>query len=352
MMADGVGTSIEDLERYLRAHHLRGAGIQRAGDPPPPREGYAAGFWPWAELYPALEQAGRLVSIGSGGMVGMRVVTPLGHGRPIHMDAQLLMPGERTIAHRNMKSETRLVLSAPPEAVFVCEDEGFPMERGDLIVSPTWTNHDHWNRGNEPAVFVDAYDTGYSTLGANLNERFPDDAPYQSIVKSDGYSQKTQGRLRASNGGAPYPISPARYPLPPVRYPWSETSAALDALRESEADGDPADGLHLAFTSPVDGGPTLPTISWAVQLLRPHERTGRHRHNSTTFYHVFDGEGTVEIEGERLEWTTGDFFVVPPWTWHHHEHRGSGGDAVVFSVDDWPAMTKLGFYKNELAKAP
>ena len=341
-MADGVGTSLEDLERYLREHHLRGAGIQRAGDPPPPREGYAAGFWKWSELYPALEQAGKLVSIGSDGMVGMRAVTPLGHGRPIHMDAQILMPGERTQAHRNMKSETRLVLSAPPEAVFVCENEGFPMERGDLIVSPTWTNHDHWNRGSEPAVFVDAYDVGYATLGANLNERFPDDAPYQSIVKSDGHSHKTLGHVRASTGDSPYP-------LPPMRYPWSETSAALDALRESEADGDPADGLHLTFTSPVDGGPTLPTIAWGVQLLRPHERTGAHRHNSTTFYHVFEGEGTVEIEGERLEWTTGDFFVVPPWAWHHHEHRGSGGDALIFSVDDWPAMTKLGFYKSELA---
>lgn len=346
-MADDVGTSIEHLERYLREHHLRGAGIQRAGDPPPRRDGYAAGLWKWAELYPALAQAGKLVSIGtneggSDGMVGMRVVTPLGHGRPIHMDAQILMPGERTRAHRNMKSETRLVLSAPPEAVFVCENEAFPMERGDLIVSPTWTNHDHWNRGGEPAVFVDAYDTGYSSLGANLNERFPQDAPYQTLTKPAGFAQRTLGHVQATVGDAPYP-------LPPMRYPWSETSAALDALRESEAEGDPADGLHLTFRSPVDGGPTLPTMAWGVQMLRPHEKTGAHRHNSTTFYHVFDGTGTVEIEGERLEWETGDFFVVPPWTWHHHEHRGSGGDAVVFSVDDWPAMSKLGFYKSERA---
>ena len=348
-MASGVGSSLEDLELYLREHHLRGAGIQRAGDPPPPREGHAAGFWKWEEFYPALEQAGNLVTIGSDGMVGMRVVTPLGHGRPIHMDAQILMPGERTQAHRNMKSETRLVLTAPPEAVFVCENEGFPMERGDLIVSPTWTNHDHWNRGEEPAVFVDAYDTGYSGLGANINERFPDDAPYQTLTKSPGFAEKTLGHVQPSTGQSLSPSSPTRYPLPPMRYPWSETRRALDALRESEEPGDPADGLHLTFTSPVDGGPTLPTMAWHVQLLRPHEETGSHRHNSTTFYHVFEGEGAVEIDGERLEWETGDFFVVPPWTWHHHENRASGDDALLFSVDDWPAMTKLGFYKREQA---
>ena len=98
-MASDVGSSLEDLELYLREHHLRGAGIQRAGDPPPPREGHAAGFWRWAELYPALEQAGKLVTLGrneggSDGMAGMRVVTPLGHGRRAVRTVRAAHPGE------------------------------------------------------------------------------------------------------------------------------------------------------------------------------------------------------------------------------------------------------------------
>ena len=87
-------------------------------------------------------------------------------------------------------------------------------------------------------------------------------------------------------------------------------------------------------------------MAWHVQLLNPRQRTLSHRHNSTTCYHVFEGEGVTEIEGERLAWGPGDLFVVPPWRWHHHEN-GSAQDAILFSIDDWPAMTKLGFFKKE-----
>ena len=56
------------------------------------------------------------------------------------------------------------------------------------------------------------------------------------------------------------------------------------------------------LASPVDGGPTLPTIAWQAQLLSARQKTIPHRHNSTTFYFAFEGEGAVVIEGERLEW--------------------------------------------------
>ena len=39
-------------------------------------------------------------------------------------------------------------------------------------------------------------------------------------------------------------------------------------------------------------------------------------------------------------------FVVPPWAWHRHENPASE-DAILYSIDDWPAMTKMGFYRTE-----
>ena len=138
------------------------------------------------------------------------------------------------------------------------------------------------------------------------------------------------------------------YPLPPVNYPWTDTEAALTALKERDVEGDLFEGLRLMLASPVDGGPTLPTIAWHVQMLRSREKTRAHRHNSTAHYHVFQGDGMTIIEGERLEWSAGDIFVVPPWRWHHHENLMSSA-AILFSIDDWPAMTKLGFYKKEEA---
>ncbi len=63
---------------------------------------------------------------------------------------------------------------------------------------------------------------------------------------------------------------------------------------------------------------------------------------------MFEGDGVTTIEGERLEWRTGDVFAVPPWTWHSHENTFSG-DTILISIDDWPAMKKLGFYMEEKA---
>ena len=80
--------------------------------------------------------------------------------------------------------------------------------------------------------------------------------------------------------------------------------------------------------------------------LRAGQKTLSHRHNSTPFYHGFEGQGAVVIEGERLEWQQGDIFAVPAWKWHHHEN-GPGAEAILFSIDDWPAQTKLGFYMKE-----
>jgi gentisate 1,2-dioxygenase len=336
-----VPTTLEELEQFLAEHYMRGSGLGR-GSAGPPRTGTAAEHWKWAEIQAGLLASGNLVPVGPQGMTEMRSVTGIGGPkRSISMNAQILMPGERTRAHRNMKNETRLVWEAPEGAVFVCDGEAFPMVRGDLIISPTWTFHDHYNGGDRPAIWVDGYDNGYATLGEAgkpLNERYPVDAPYQEILRPDGFGLQTRGHVRPWS-------EEAEYPQPPMRYPWAETQATLQALREAEVEGDPYDGLHLLYTNPVDGGATLPTMAWHVQLLTQRQHTLSHRHNSTTCYHVFEGSGATEIEGERVEWGPGDLFVVPPWRWHHHENGST--DAILFSIDDWPAMTKLGFYKKE-----
>ena len=334
-----VGTTQEDLERFLAAHHLSGAGLRREGQASP-RKGNIAAHWTWEGIYRGLMQSGKIVTVGPNGMIGMRSVTGIeARNFPIWMNAQILMPGERTQAHRNIRSETRLVCEAPPGAVFVCEFESFPMERGDVVISPSWTFHDHWNQGNKPALWVDGYDNGYNG-GVNLNERLPLDAPYQEIKKPEGYGVRTRGHARPTSGGNPYP-------LPPMRYPWAETQAGLAALKEA-GEEDPYEGTRLMLASPVDGGPTLPTIAWHAQLLSARQKTLSHRHNSTTFYFAFEGEGAIVIEGERLEWHRGDIFAVPAWKWHHLENS-MDGDTILFSIDDWPAMTKVGFYRKEEA---
>jgi gentisate 1,2-dioxygenase len=335
-----VGTTHADLERFLAEHHLVGAGLRRDA-PTPARQGNTAAHWKWEGIYRGLMRSGQIVTVGPNGMTGMRSVVGIEARKfPIWMNAQILMPGERTQAHRNLRSETRLVCEAPKEAIFVCEYESYPMERGDVVVSPAWTFHDHWNQGATPAIWVDGYDNGYNP-NVNVNERMPNDEPYEEIKRPAAYGQRTLGHARPLR-------DTTAFPLPPMRYRWADTQAALLALREN-GESDPYDGVLVMLASPVDGGPTLPTIAWQAQFFGPGEKTMPHRHNSTSFYFAFEGEGAVVIEGERLEYQRGDIFAVPAWKWHHHEntHRQ---DTILFSIDDWPAMKKLGFYMKEEAK--
>src|SRR5437763_9615522 len=259
-MAD-VGTTVDDLNAFLAQYHLVGAGLRREGEK---RSGSAALHWKWEGIEPALLQSGRIVTVGPGQMAGMRTIAGVeGYNSHMWMDYQILMPGERTQAHRTMRSETRLVWQAPPGAVFVCENEAYPMIRGDVVITPSWTFHDHFNEGDEPAIWIDAFDNGYNR-GANIGERLPDNAPYQDITRPAGYTRNVRGQVRRVSDEPPFP-------LPSMRYPWTETEAALSVLRESEVAGDPYDGLRLMVTNPIDRGPTLPTIAWQVQQLAPHQ---------------------------------------------------------------------------------
>jgi gentisate 1,2-dioxygenase len=131
-----------------------------------------------------------------------------------------------------------------------------------------------------------------------------------------------------------------------MRYSWADTQRALQRLKESELEGDPFDGIRLDFTNPVDGGSTLPTLGWHTQLLTSRQKTRAHRHNCTTLCYAFKGSGATVVGDERLEWTEGDIFVIPPWAWHHHENA-IADDAILFSIDDAPAMASMGFYREE-----
>jgi 1-hydroxy-2-naphthoate dioxygenase len=352
MAHDLGGLDLDQLNAWMHQRNLSGGWmrVKTAGQNPAPSASAqpaalaaprSNGVVKWADLYPALLRGGELVPLPYGPME-MRTAggrAPEGLTLPISMSAQILMPGERTRAHRNSKNETRLVVEAPEGARFVCDGEAFPMERGDVVISPTWTTHDHENAGDAPAVWVEAFDWGYSSTGVELNERYLKESPYQKIDKGEGFGLRALGRVGPIRRQPPTP-------RPAVRYPWAETKAALDAMLDAEVEPDPYDGIQLMFRSPVDGGPTLPTMAWHVQLLTGHRKTGTHRHNSTTWYHVFHGEGSTMVEGNTLEWTQGDIFAVPPWSWHHHENH-LAENAILFSVDDWPARLALGFYSEE-----
>ena len=61
---------------------------------------------------------------------------------------------------------------------------------------------------------------------------------------------------------------------------------------------------------------------------------------------ILRGHGHCLVGAEVRRLAPHDLVTVPPWTWHRHENRASE-DAILYSVDDWPAMAKMGFYRTE-----
>src|ERR1044071_9857234 len=68
-----VGTTHEDLERFLAEHHLVGAGLRLEGRAAP-RQGNIAAHWKWDGIYRGLMRSGEIVTVGPNGMTGMRSV--------------------------------------------------------------------------------------------------------------------------------------------------------------------------------------------------------------------------------------------------------------------------------------
>ena len=98
-------------------------------------------------------------------------------------------------------------------------------------------------------------------------------------------------------------------------------------------------GFFWSTSIRLNGGPTLPTMSCGIQMLRPGETTGSHRHTSSTVYHVFRGAGATVIDDVRYEWESGDSFTVPLWQFHHHENR-LAQPAILFVLSNKPGAKR------------
>ena len=101
--------SLEELNQWMVAHHMHGYWMQEGGGAGSQIKPY---LWKWADISAGLLKAGDLVPVGPSGLTEMRTIglrNPSQRSIPttISLSPQILMPGERTRAHRNLKNETR-----------------------------------------------------------------------------------------------------------------------------------------------------------------------------------------------------------------------------------------------------
>jgi len=332
---------LKELDRELEEKNMVGywSLVRGRGDDYEPKSSFEPCLWRWSDVSMAIEKAGETLGLEDSfrRFIGFRTPSlKIGTTHTLLLGVQLVKPGEIALAHHHTMGAIRFVIRGGGAQTTV-DGEPFPMEPGDLITTPGLTWHDHYNGSDQPILWLDGADgplIRYLEIG--FGERFnQDQQPHSRSVDCSTYEL---GPAR------PDWIPTRSLQPPPYRYKWKDTERVFKTLGEKP--GDPYDGILLRYVHPVTGGPTLPTFSCEMQMLRPGEETKSHRHTSTAIYHVFRGKGFTVIGDTRYDWGTGDSFTVPLWRWHRHGNS-SREEAILFGMNDRPVMDGLGFYREE-----
>jgi 1-hydroxy-2-naphthoate dioxygenase len=338
--------TLQQFDEELKQLHISGQWLyeglltQCIGGPKPRGEAY---LWPWKMVHEKLTEACDVLEESFTARRSLLFNNPgLPMGGTTHtilMGIQMIKPGEIAWAHRHTLAAIRFVIQGDGKVFTVVDGEKCPMEPNDLILTPQWTWHDHQNPTKESAIWVDVLDVPFMlSLNQPFYEPYPGDKLQAMRDNQSDHLQKRAGVVR------PVWENTKRENLP-LRYAWKDIESQLRALADSP--GSPYDGVALEYVNPITGGPTLPTLSCWIQLLRPGERTKKHRHTSSAVYFVVGGEGTTVVGDKSIDWTTHDSFAVPNWAWHEHANRSKTEEALLFSVNDTPIVSAFGHYREE-----
>jgi gentisate 1,2-dioxygenase len=277
-------------------------------------------LWKYSQLRPFLMESGELITARE---AERRVLMLENPGFPsgsriaqsVYAGLQLVLPGEFTSSHRHMASALRFVIEG--EGAYTAVDgERVTMHPGDLILTPSWTFHDHGNPGDAPVVWLDGLDIPIvNFFDSSFAEHLPDDA--------------TQPAVAAASTSFTFPYAPAR-----------------EALRRNKS-LDPCHGIKIEYLTTA-GASVTRTLGASLQSLPAGFDGAPYRSTDSTVYCVVEGQGTSRIGERSFEWTARDIFVVPSWcSVSHHATQ----ESVLFSFSDRPAQKALGLWREQ-ATAP
>jgi len=334
---------IQELNDLLKPRWISGLwNLDHAERPVDPKTRVKPHLWKWHDVYDSLLQAKEKIAIASGS-VERRVIRLVNPGlaesemttHTMLLSFQLIQPGEVAPGHRHTMAAIRFILQGKGAYTNV-DGQKMVMEDGDLILTPQGCWHEHAHEGNENMVWIDGLDV-----------------PFIQALQVISFEPYKQGRLPVNEGIDPQTYYGMARPVgggaeahaPMLHYRWRDTYPSLQRL--AKGNGNPYDGVALEYVNPKTNGPTLPTMSCRIQVLRTGERTKSHRHTSTSIYHAFRGSGTTIINGQSFNWDKGDSFVVPLWSWHEHANRSSTDEAILFSMHDEPILKAFGLYREE-----
>jgi gentisate 1,2-dioxygenase len=296
-------------------------------------------------LRPLLLEAGGLITAHEANRRVLTLENPgLGGSHRIleslYAGLQMILPGECAPAHRHSPSALRFVIEGDGKAWTAVSGEKSYMKRGDFVITPSMTWHDHGHDGDGPFFWMDGLDIPMvGTFGPMFFEHYPQDRTPQHRPPGDSLA-RYGANMRPVNESWTKPESPI------FSYPYERSREALEHLAKNQ-EWDPYDGIKLNYVNPTTGGSAMPTISAFLQLLPKGFKPETYRSTENTVFSPVEGTGRIHVgEGETartIAWKPRDIFAVPCWVPYRLE---SDGDATVFSYSDRVAQQKLGLWRE------
>jgi gentisate 1,2-dioxygenase len=309
--------------------------------PPSPRPEAVPAIWRYADVRGQVMEAGRLITAEEAERRVLILENPALRGQScitssLYAGLQLIMPGEVAPAHRHMQSALRLVLDG--EGAYTAVDgERTTMRRGDFIITPSWTWHDHGNLGTQPVVWLDGLDI---PLLRFLSAGFAEKSEEQSQIQL-----RPEGDARARYGSNMLPVDFHQSPTDATRmfvYPYAQTKDSLKGIATGAPDAHL--GFKLRYVNPATGASPMPTIGAYAQALPEGFATQPYRCTDGTVYVCLEGDGEAEIDGTTHRFSESDVFVVP--SWHSLELRAAK-PVTLFSFSDRPVQQALGLWREQ-----
>jgi len=316
--------------------------------------------WRWAEIAPYLDKIAELAHGADVSPIEFAerqqfLLTNPGLGGRLQVTStmrcavSIYNPGDVAPVHIHTPNASRTILSDEGGYTTI-EGERCAAARGDLILTPNGTWHDHGNDGSKPVVWIDVLDFPLMEFldCVWLDEAYPGgtqgNSRAQPVSLPGSYSHKLYGQGGLVPSFVAHRRGFGRDTSPLFHYRGAEVREVLAGLRQEE--GDPYDAIALRFVNPATGASVFPTLDYRAQLLRPGEATRFKRETASTLYVAIEGQGVTEIAGRRLDWQTNDIFIVPSFAWRRHINQGEA-DAVLYAVSDAPLMEKIGQYRAQ-----
>ena len=297
--------------------------------------------WSYAQVRDHVMQAGSLISAAEAERRVLILENPALRGQScitqsLYAGLQLIMPGEVAPAHRHSQSALRLVLDG--EGAYTAVDgERTTMQRGDFIITPAWTWHDHGNLGDQPVVWLDGLDIPIVRFfDAGFAEK--SDMEYQAVVRPEGDAL-------ARYGANMVPMDFYQEPAEPTKlfvYPWERTLASLHAIARTKPDAH--FGHKQRYINPATGRSPMPAIAAFSQLIPAGFETQHYRSTDGTVYVCMSGRAQATVEGMKFVLDENDVLVVPSWS-NHQFHADS--ETVLFSYSDRPVQQALGLWREQ-----